>query len=80
MVSVSDPLEPYSSRRPPDRRNRHLLDLADGESVAEIGTGDGDLAFFLESMGRQVDIIDHATTNLNGMRGVRLLQAPSNRL
>src|ERR1700716_3570868 len=54
--------------------NRHLLQLAPRRVVADIGAADGDLAFFLESLGLEVDIVDHAPTNFNGLRGARLIK------
>jgi len=55
--------------------NRQLFArFGKGSRIADIGAADGDLAFFLESRGYRVDVIDHAPTNFNGMRGVRLLK------
>jgi hypothetical protein len=55
--------------------NRCLLDLmGDGLSV-DIGAADGDTAFFLESLGRRMHVVDYAPTNFNGCRGVRLLKS-----
>jgi tRNA (mo5U34)-methyltransferase len=42
--------------------------------VLDAGCGDGDVAFFLESLGARVDAIDHAPTNYNWMLGVRTLK------
>lgn len=42
--------------------------------VADVGAADGDMAFFLESLGLEVDIIDHAPTNFNGLRGAHALR------
>lgn len=54
--------------------HRRLLDLmGDGISV-DIGAADGDTAFFLESLGRRMHVVDFAPTNYNGCRGVRLLR------
>lgn len=53
---------------------RSLLDLIGTGPVADIGGGDGDLAFFMESLGCTVDFIDYDVTNNNGMRGVQLLK------
>ena len=55
-------------------RNRRLMELIQGRRVADIGCGDGDLAFFLESCGVSVDAIDHPSTNMNGMRGIAALK------
>ena len=53
---------------------RDLAKLADGMPVADIGAADGDLAFTLEAAaGWDVDIIDTAHANQNGLRGAQLL-------
>jgi hypothetical protein len=55
--------------------NRDLGKLAGGQPVADIGGADGDLAFALERhCGWQVDLIDTAATNMNGLRGARALR------
>lgn len=55
--------------------NRDLDRLADGLPVADIGAADGDLAFLLEDVaGWQLDILDTAATNMNGLRGARALR------
>jgi tRNA (mo5U34)-methyltransferase len=51
-----------------------LLDSAAGKRVADIGCGDGDLAFFLESLGCHVDAVDFQASNHNGMRAIRVLK------
>jgi SAM-dependent methyltransferase len=43
--------------------------------VLDLGSQDGELAFFLESLGYQVDAADHPAYNHNGMRGIRALKA-----
>ena len=50
-----------------------LLATIGGQDVLDIAAADGDLAFFLESLGARVDVVDHAPTNSNGMRGVTML-------
>lgn len=53
--------------------NRALLD---GRGrVLDLGSGDGEIAFFLESLGYQVIAADHPAYNHNGMRGIRALKA-----
>jgi SAM-dependent methyltransferase len=53
--------------------NRGLLD---GRGrVLDLGSQDGELAFFLESLGYEVIAADHPAYNHNGMRGVRALKA-----
>jgi hypothetical protein len=55
--------------------NRDLGTLAAGLSVADVGAADGDLAFALEDQwGWQVDVVDTARTNMNGLRGARALR------
>jgi tRNA (mo5U34)-methyltransferase len=55
--------------------NRDLGRLAAGLPVADIGGADGDLAFLLEhEWGWEVDLIDNAPTNQNGLRGARALR------
>jgi hypothetical protein len=41
----------------------------------DIGCADGDMAFFLESLGCKAHVVDYAPTNYNGMQGVRLLKS-----
>jgi hypothetical protein len=55
--------------------NRDLGRLAVGFPVADIGGADGDLAFMLEDVwGWEVDMIDAAHANMNGLRGARALR------
>jgi hypothetical protein len=55
--------------------HRDLDALAMGLPVADIGAADGDLAFTLEAaLGWQLDVIDNAPTNQNGLEGARLLK------
>lgn len=56
-------------------RHRFLDALIDGEAVADLGCGDGDLAFFFESQGYRVIAVDNPPTNFNQMRGVRKLHS-----
>lgn len=53
---------------------RQLLQLAGGKPVADIGAADGALAFLLEKLGHEVDILDYGPTNYNTLRGARLLK------
>ena len=50
------------------------LDSAHGKIVADIGCGDGDLSFFLESLGCTVDSIDYPDSNHNYMQAIRALK------
>jgi hypothetical protein len=55
--------------------DRELDSLAAGLPVADIGAGDGELAFLLESVaGMEVDIIDNSSSNMNRLRGAQLLK------
>src|SRR5947209_6769956 len=54
--------------------NRALLSGAKGR-ILDLGCGDGELSFFLETLGYQVVAVDHALYNHNGMQGVRALKA-----
>jgi tRNA (mo5U34)-methyltransferase len=53
---------------------RRLFDLSNNGPIADIGAADGDLAFFLESLGHEVHVIDYPPTNYNALQGVRKLQ------
>ncbi len=54
--------------------HRFLLDLIGSRPTLDIGCADGDLAFFMESLGCQTQVIDYAPTNYNGLHGVKLLK------
>ncbi len=51
-----------------------LLKMIGHEPALDVGCGDGDIAFFLESLGARVDAVDHAPTNYNALYGVRALK------
>ena len=55
-------------------QNREIFDAFAGGHVADIGAADGDLAFFLETLGYQCDIIDFPDYNFNGMRAAHHLK------
>ena len=58
--------------------NRDLGRLARGLPVADIGGADGDLAFALEHQwGWQVDMVDTAAANMNGLRGALRVARPA---
>ncbi len=48
---------------------RHLLELAAGDPILDVGCGDGAVSFFLESLGCDVRAIDGFHSNHNSMRG-----------
>jgi tRNA (mo5U34)-methyltransferase len=58
----------------------NLLELCRGVhgKLADIGTADGDLAFFLEQNGFSVDAIDFEPSNFNQMVGIRILKQALN--
>jgi hypothetical protein len=58
--------------------NRDFLDRIGDGLVVDIGAADGDLAFFLESLGYRMHVADYPPTNFNGCRGVRLLKEAFN--
>jgi len=51
-----------------------LLKMIGHEAVLDVGCGDGDISFFLESLGARVDAVDNAPTNYNALYGVRALK------
>jgi hypothetical protein len=55
-------------------QNRDLLGLIGAGPAVDIGAADGDLAFFMESLGTPMHIVDHPPTNYNGCRGVKRLK------
>lgn len=59
-------------------KNRDLFERLPNQRVLDIGCADGDLAFFFECQGFQVDAVDHPIPNFNAMRGVRSLKASLN--
>lgn len=46
--------------------------------IADIGCADGDLAFFLESIGFEVHAIDYSKTNYSALRGIQALKKELN--
>jgi 2-polyprenyl-3-methyl-5-hydroxy-6-metoxy-1,4-benzoquinol methylase len=47
-------------------------------TILDVGAGDGDVAFFLESLGCSVDVIDQPRSNFNGCVGLAALKAELN--
>jgi len=58
--------------------NRGFLEQVRDGLIVDIGAADGDLAFFLESLGYRVHVADYPPTNFNSCRGVRLLKQTLN--
>jgi hypothetical protein len=56
--------------------NKYPLDslVNDSPKILDIGAADGDLSFFLESLGYKLDIIDYGPTNFNNLEGARLIK------
>jgi tRNA (mo5U34)-methyltransferase len=54
--------------------NRALSRLIGDRYVLDIGAGDGDLSFLLESLGVKVHAIDHPAINYNRMTGLHTLK------
>jgi hypothetical protein len=58
--------------------SRYLLELLGAGPVLDLGCADGELAFFLDSLGCAVDAVDQPNTNYNRMKGVRALKQALN--
>ncbi|OQP64789.1 hypothetical protein A3860_18705 [Niastella vici] len=56
--------------------NKFPLETLIGQSkqTLDIGAADGDLAFYLETLGYHADIIDYPPTNFNHLRGAKILK------
>ena len=54
--------------------NRGIFSTITNKHIADIGTADGDMGYFFESMGYDVDLIDCEPPNYNKMQGVRKLK------
>ena len=51
-----------------------LMRMIGRDPILDVGCGDGDNAFFFESLGAEVDAIDYAPTNFNALRGAHALK------
>ena len=51
-----------------------LMRMIGRDAALDVGCGDGDIAFFLESLGARIDAIDQAPTNYNALLGVHALK------
>jgi tRNA (mo5U34)-methyltransferase len=54
-------------------RRHDLFACVGSDPVLDIGAADGDTAFFLESLGLRVHVLEYGPTNYNGGRGLRML-------
>lgn len=52
-----------------------LLSRISADPILDLGCGDGEVSFFLESLGCTVDAVDYIATNFNQMRGIATLRA-----
>jgi tRNA (mo5U34)-methyltransferase len=55
--------------------NEFPLDELAGERILDIGGADGDLAFYLRSLGFDLNVVDYAPTNFNGCEGIHHLNS-----
>jgi hypothetical protein len=55
--------------------NREILELAGSAPLLDIGPADGATSFFLESLGREVCVVDKTETHHSGMQGFWKLHA-----
>jgi len=51
----------------------YVMESAQKEGILDVGSGDGDIAFFFESLGYNVTCIDYPPSNQNDMQGLRAL-------
>jgi len=56
------------------KNHRDLFRRVHGRPIADIGAADGDVAFILEQLGYNLEIIDNPPTNWNGLRGAYRLK------
>ena len=56
--------------------NKRPLDslAAINSKILDIGAADGDLSFFLESLGYQLSVIDNGPTNTNNLKAIKLIK------
>jgi tRNA (mo5U34)-methyltransferase len=51
----------------------YVMESARQEGILDLGCGDGDLAFFFDSLGYNVTCVDYPPSNQNSMQGLRAL-------
>ncbi|MBI4893004.1 MAG: methyltransferase domain-containing protein, partial [Acidobacteria bacterium] len=54
---------------------RNVVEMLPNRRVLDVGTGDGDVAFFLESLGYEVEAVDLAASNHSALAGFKRLKA-----
>lgn len=64
----------FSIERLLSEKNRNIFAHVKSMPLADIGAADGDLSFFLEERGFDIDIIDWPATNWNSLRGAYRLK------
>jgi tRNA (mo5U34)-methyltransferase len=52
----------------------YVMESARREGILDLGCGDGDLAFFFESLGYEVTCVDHPPSNQNNLQGLKALR------
>jgi tRNA (mo5U34)-methyltransferase len=57
----------------PGATHAYVMESARKEGILDVGCGDGDIAFFFESLGYNVTCIDYPPSNQNDMQGLRAL-------
>lgn len=55
--------------------HRDILRYAGSLPILDIGAADGDVAFFLESLGYRVHVLENPPTNFNGCRGLYAMRS-----
>lgn len=55
--------------------HRDLLGMIGDGTAVDIGSADGDLAFFMESLGVPMHVVDYPPTNHNGCRALHALRS-----
>ena len=53
----------------------YVMESAREEGILDLGCGDGDLAFFFESLSYNVTCVDHPPSNQNNLQGLKVLQS-----
>jgi tRNA (mo5U34)-methyltransferase len=81
LASRDIPLYPYGTLSNLDwlerllaRQRLGLDELLGAGPLADIGAADGDIAFLLDSLGHEVEIVDYPPTNYNGCRAAHALK------